>query len=74
MNFKCCKEELIKDPRNINVIICAKDAHVEVAEQTNRLLKEKIRGVKAMLPYNKYPQRLLMEIIYTIVQMINIHW
>ena len=24
-----------------------------------------------MLPYNKYPQRLLMEIIYTIVQMIN---
>lgn len=45
------------------MIICAKDAHVEVAERTNRLLKERIRSVKAMLPYNKYPQKLLMEII-----------
>ena len=69
--FRCCKEELIKEPYSINVIICAKDAHVEVAERTNRLLKERIRCVKAMLPYNKYPRRLLMEMVYTIVQMIN---
>jgi hypothetical protein len=67
--FEYCVDSLAKI--NINLICCDKNAHVHFIERCIRFTKERIRGVRSMLPFKKVPKRLLMEIVYTIVQLMN---
>jgi hypothetical protein len=55
----------------IDAILCDKNAHVHFIERCIRFTKERIRGIRSMLPFKQIPKRLLMEIIYTIVQLMN---
>jgi hypothetical protein len=67
--FEHCKEELAL--LGIDLICCDANAHVHFIERCIRFIKERIRGVRSMLPFNKIPKRLMMELIYTIVQLVN---
>jgi hypothetical protein len=67
--FEHCKDEIAE--MEIDVILCNKNAHVHFIERCIRFTKERIRGVRSMLPFKQIPKRLLMEIIYTIVQLMN---
>jgi hypothetical protein len=67
--FKYCVDRLAKI--GINLICCDKNAHVHFTERCIRFTKEQIRGVRSMLPFNKMPKRLLMETVYTVVQLMN---
>jgi hypothetical protein len=55
----------------IKLICCNKNAHVHFIERYIRFTKERVREVRSMLPFKKLPKRLLMEIVYTVVQLMN---
>jgi hypothetical protein len=55
----------------IKLICCDKNAHVHFIERCIRFTKERVRGVRSMLPFKRVPKRLMMEIVYTVVQLMN---
>jgi hypothetical protein len=59
--FEHCLDALAKI--EIDLTCCDKNAHVHFIERCIRFTKERIRGVRSMLPFVKIPRRLLMEII-----------
>jgi hypothetical protein len=67
--FEHCLDALAKI--EIDLTCCDKNAHVHFIERCIRFTKERIRGVRSMLPFVKIPRRLLMEIIYAIVPLMN---
>ena len=69
--FVSLKSELEAEPHQIKLTTCDKNAHVHVVERAIRFVKERIRGLKSMLPFNRLPRRLLMEIVYSIITKIN---
>lgn len=70
-NFECIKAKLEEEPNNIKVTICDADKHVQFMERQIRVIKERIRAVKAGLPYTKYPRRLLASIVERVVLLVN---
>ena len=69
--FRELETELASNPHNIKLSTCDKIAHVEKVERAIQFVKERVRGMKSMLPFRHYPKRLLLEIIYCIVTKIN---
>ena len=55
----------------ITLICCDKNSHVHFIKRCIRFAKERVRGVRSMLPFKKLPKRLLMEIVYTVFQLMN---
>jgi hypothetical protein len=72
--FECCKSALEADPFNIKLTTCDKDGHVQIIERAIRFVKDRIRGLRAMmrtLKFKRIPRRFLIEAVYRTVIMIN---
>jgi hypothetical protein len=72
--FDCCRSTLEADPLNIKLTTCDKDGHVQIVERTIRFVKDRIRGLRAMmrtLKFKRIPRRFLIEIVYKTVILIN---
>jgi hypothetical protein len=54
--FESIKHELQDEPYNVTLTTCDADRHVETVERQIRFLKERIRAVRMMMPYNKLPK------------------
>jgi hypothetical protein len=67
--FEHCKDTLAKT--GIDLILCDRNAHVGSIERCIRFTKERIRGVRLMMPLTKVPEQFLMEVVYTVVQLMN---
>jgi hypothetical protein len=72
--FDCCKSTLGADLYNIKLTTCDKDGHVQIIERAIRFVKDRIRGLRAMmrtLKFKRLPRRFLIEIVYKTVILIN---
>jgi hypothetical protein len=72
--FDCCKSTLEADPLNIKLTTCDKDGHVQIIELAIRFVKDRIRGIRAMmrtLKFKRIPRRFLIEAVYRTVILIN---
>jgi hypothetical protein len=72
--FDCCRSTLEADPFNIKLTTCDKDGLVQFIERTIRFVKDRVRGLRAMmrtLKYKQLPRRFLIECVYKIVVLIN---
>jgi hypothetical protein len=69
--FECIKHELQAKPYNIILSTCDADRHVESVERQIRFLKERIRAVRLMMPYNKLPKLSTIEMVHRVTRLIN---
>jgi hypothetical protein len=72
--FDCCRSTLEADPFNIKLTTCDKDGHVQIIERAIRFVKDRIRGIRAMmktLKFKRLPRRFLIEVVYKTVILIN---
>jgi hypothetical protein len=72
--FECCRSTLEADLCNIRSTTCDKDGHVQIIERAIRFVKDRVRGLRAMmrvLKYKRLPRRFLIEIVYKTVILIN---
>jgi hypothetical protein len=72
--FDCCKSTLEADPYNIELATCDKDGHVQIIERAIRFVKDRVRGIRAMmrtLKFKRLPRRFLIEIVCKTVILIN---
>ena len=70
--FKTIKSTTAKSSHHkISMEIEARNVHVKRAERMIRLIKERVRGVRSMLPFEFFPKRLTIEMIYAIISNIN---
>ena len=65
--FEKVKEEL---PSIVSNTTAAKE-HVAEAERSIRVVKERSRGIRALLPYTHIPRRVKIELIYNITLWLN---
>jgi hypothetical protein len=69
--FESIKHELQDEPYNIALSTCDADRHVETVERQIRFLKERIRAVRMMMPYDKLPKRFTIEMVHRVTMLIN---
>jgi hypothetical protein len=69
--FESIKHELQDEPYNVTLTTCDADRHVETVERQIRFLKERIRAVRMMMPYNKLPKRFTIEMVHRVTILIN---
>jgi hypothetical protein len=72
--FDCCRSTLEADPYNIKLTTCDKDGHVQIIERAICFVKDRVRGIRAMmrtLKFKRLPRRFLIEIVYKTVILIN---
>ena len=72
--FECCRSTLEANPYNIKLTTCDKDGHVQIIERGIRFVKDRTRGIRAMmrtLKFKQLPRRFLIEVIYKTVILIN---
>jgi hypothetical protein len=72
--FECCRSTLEAIPYNIKLTTCDKDGHVQIIERAIRFVKDRTRGIRAMmrtLKFKQLPRRFLIEVIYKTVILIN---
>jgi hypothetical protein len=69
--FQSIKHELHAEPYNIALTTCNANRHGETVERQIRFLKEQIRSVRIMMPYNKTPKRFTIEMVHRITILIN---
>jgi hypothetical protein len=69
--FESIKHELQDEPYHIKLTTCDADRHVESVERQIRFLKERIRAVRLMMPYDKLPKRFTIEMVHRVTLLIN---
>jgi hypothetical protein len=69
--FESIRHVLQDEPYQIALTICDADRHAEKGERQIRFLKERIRSVRLMMPYEKIPKQFTIEMVHTIIKLIN---
>jgi hypothetical protein len=69
--FESIKHELQDEPYSVILSTCDADRHVESVERQIRFLKERIRAVRMMMPYDKLPKRFTIEMVHKVTMLIN---
>jgi hypothetical protein len=69
--FKCIKHDLQDKPYQVELTTCDADRHVETIEQQIRFLKERIRSVRMMMPYQKIPKQFTIKMVHRVTALIN---
>ena len=67
--FKVIEEDLKKDPYKIDMHFCNPGGHVEVIERQIRFVKDRIRSVRALMPFKKVPSAFMIEMVIRVVQL-----
>ena len=67
--FKVIEEDLKKDPYKIDMHFCNPGGHVEVIERQIRFVKDRIRSVRALMPFKKVPSAFMIEMVVRVVQL-----
>ena len=54
-----------------NLITCATDSHIPIAENAIRFVKERLRAIQSETPFDRSPKRFTIEILKRVVVFIN---
>ena len=68
--FGCIRGNLVE--LHINLNIFSNDEHVGEIDQLNHTVKERDRGVYNMLPFNKLPGRMIIELVALVIFWIKV--
>jgi len=55
----------------INLNVTLRNEHVPEVERYIRTIKERVRAIASMLPFKKYPPRLIVRMVYNAVFWLN---
>jgi hypothetical protein len=69
--FESIRHVLQDEPYQIASTICDADRHAEKGERQIRFLKERIRSVRLMMPYEKIPKWFTIEMVHNVTKLIN---
>ena len=67
--FKCIRNNLAD--MGITQNVASRNEHVPEVERCLRAIKERVRAIVSALPFNRYPPRLIMEMVYNAVFWLN---
>ena len=67
--FNCIRGNLVELQINLN--ICSNEEHVGEIERLNCMIKEQVGGIYNMLPFNKLPGLIIVELVALVIFWLN---
>ena len=55
----------------ITLNVASRNEHIPEVERYIRTIKERVRAIASVLPFKKYPPRLIAEMVYNVVFWLN---